>query len=672
MTDNDIYNIIDNHLDFFHSNSILNYMFRTLGWLIVKGIKWLVDQCQNLFSITIGLVDFTKWSGVSDFLTQFNGLFKVLIGCSLIVLGVMYVINWDKKPRPLQIAQNLLLGFFFITSSMVVLNEMNTILVNGTNAVIGTYGDSGATSGDTIIRDNLYDLYYADSVFDNGLSDLASNDMPQYVSLTSKDIEKIDYTEICDTGADNLKDSSKEILKKRIVYIHNGADDPGTALKDVTNDFFGVKWLGDGYYRYTFHFFTAIITMLSFILIYVVMSYKVVRYIYEIVIGEFLGIIYSASITNSQKILKIIECIKNAYIMILISTICIKFFLLVQTYMNTTDPFKSNGVVRCIIILFSAFALADGPNLVEKVTGYDAGLQSGFGKVFAAYHAATAPIHAAAGVGGFAMQMKNQHNISEGISNMSNSMNQATSNMPGNNENPKQTDMNQDINNSPQSEHTGPPDNKNSNNQNMQQTGNENMQQNENMNAAEAGVVATEVGEHESAQEQENQNENDLNNTPPDYSEHNDPNENRNADMDAYVNDAVGTEFDNPNAAEENAMPSINTEYEGKMDQLQNPHANENMPGTIDTQNVSETGNRKIPGSLNMDESSGNSSGHMGMPNTIMPEIETEQMNLNGPISTPENISGHTGNLSSPETHEHKSMDISMDNIEKPKMNDLE
>lgn len=36
-------------------------------------------------------------------------------------------------------------------------------------------------------------------------------------------------------------------------------------------------------------------------------------------------------------------------------------------------------------ILFLAFALIDGPNIIEKLTGVDAGLKSGFGKLAAAY-----------------------------------------------------------------------------------------------------------------------------------------------------------------------------------------------------------------------------------------------------------------------------------------------
>lgn len=47
------------------------------------------------------------------------------------------------------------------------------------------------------------------------------------------------------------------------------------------------------------------------------------------------------------------ECIFNDPL----STICMKFFLLMQTYLNSVEPFKSHAIVRCLLILFSAFHL---------------------------------------------------------------------------------------------------------------------------------------------------------------------------------------------------------------------------------------------------------------------------------------------------------------------------
>lgn len=57
------------------------------------------------------------------------------MGISLIAVGTMYIVNWEKKPRWIQLVQNIIIGFFFITSSFYLLGKINTILVDGTDAV---------------------------------------------------------------------------------------------------------------------------------------------------------------------------------------------------------------------------------------------------------------------------------------------------------------------------------------------------------------------------------------------------------------------------------------------------------------------------------------------------------------------------------------------------------
>lgn len=245
--------------------------------------------------------------------------------------------------------------------------------------------------------------------------------MPHYESLTDSDIDQIDFTEIMDPDNSRLKSNSTDILKKEVLFTQENipAED---RLTDVTYDFFGITWLGNGYYRYTFQFFTALITFIAFLIIYIILSYKVVRFVWEIIMGQFLGIIYAANLTSSQKILKTLDCIKNAYLMILLSTICMKFFLLMQTYLNSVEPFKSHAIVRCLLILFSAFSLADGPNMVEKMTGYDAGLSSGFGKMYALMRGASMPLHLGSSIAHTGISFAQQHGIKNAMNNMSESL----------------------------------------------------------------------------------------------------------------------------------------------------------------------------------------------------------------------------------------------------------
>ena len=109
--------------------------------------------------------------------------------------------------------------------------------------------------------------------------------MPHYESLTDSDIDQIDFTEIMDPDNSRLKSNSTDILKKEVLFTQENipAED---RLTDVTYDFFGITWLGNGYYRYTFQFFTALITFIAFLIIYIILSYKVVRFVWEIIMGQ--------------------------------------------------------------------------------------------------------------------------------------------------------------------------------------------------------------------------------------------------------------------------------------------------------------------------------------------------------------------------------------------------
>lgn len=217
MTQEEIFKILTENAQYFDNNNIFSMAIRSIEWLIVKFLKWLVNQCETLFSMTIGLVDFTHYSSVQDFLTEWQGLFVVLLGISLILIGTMYIVNWEKKPTWIQLVQNGLIGFFFITSSFYILGKINTTLVQGTDAVIATYGD-GEGSGSVIVRDNLFDLYYADKQYTNGLADITDKGMPHYESLTDSDIDQIDFTEIMDPDNSRLKSNSSDILKKEILF----------------------------------------------------------------------------------------------------------------------------------------------------------------------------------------------------------------------------------------------------------------------------------------------------------------------------------------------------------------------------------------------------------------------------------------------------------------------
>ena len=119
-----------------------------------------------------------------------------------------------------------------------------------------------------------------------------------------------------------------------------------------------------------------------------------------------MALLYSADVNGLQKTLKILGALKDGYIVLMLSAVCIKVFNFAQLYLNSKAG--GNSLVYNIVFLFIAFAVVDGPNLIQQLTGIDAGLQSGFGKLMAAYHVGQAAKNTIARPAQFAWQQR-QH-----------------------------------------------------------------------------------------------------------------------------------------------------------------------------------------------------------------------------------------------------------------------
>lgn len=94
-----------------------------------------------------------------------------------------------------------------------------------------------------------------------------------------------------------------------------------------------------------------------------------------------MAFLYSADITGSKKTLKILSSIKDNYIVLILTSVLIKVFLIFQTYISA--KLGSHPITQSIILFFAAIAVCDGPNIIQQLTGVDAGLQSGVERILA-------------------------------------------------------------------------------------------------------------------------------------------------------------------------------------------------------------------------------------------------------------------------------------------------
>ena len=363
--------------DIFHTSTIPGGIFRYIGWSVMKGLVWVAEQCAKLFDESFKFIDFTRYEPVEKFLTSWKPVVFALISLSILFLGLIMIFWQEKKPK---LMMNICLAVLIMTSSGYLIDQLNGFVTDDIRSAILNDGDTSTGSSGLVydmVGNSIYDLIYIDDKLDGGLMKMTKNNRKLYDDFTKEDLELMSINEVL--KPDDVKAESKDLVSNRIYYKKGNLE-----LKEIYN---GVAWtdlLNEYYYRYDVEWFTVIVGLVSLIIVYVCLAYKVVRILYEVVVQRLLAALYSANLSSGQKTLKILDSIKDSYITLILVMVCLKIYLLAFKMVGET---QFAAFSKVMLLFFLALAVADGPNIIQKLTGVDAGLSSGMGKIIAGVQA---------------------------------------------------------------------------------------------------------------------------------------------------------------------------------------------------------------------------------------------------------------------------------------------
>lgn len=371
MSEEQIIQFLQENIDYMVNNDLVLWLFRTIGWYLVKGLSYLIGLGKDLYDMTFRLVDITAWTGVDQWINEFQPLIVTLVVVSLVVLGMMLMFGKNKNHNVLT---SILIFAVVATSSTFLFSTFNNWTIVFKDAVIS---GEGVADGTALINSNLYDLVYIDEQI--GLANMNEWNRPQYTSLSE---EEVDYIKITETmNWDDVENSdTKDILKKRLVYRNSS----GNQLVDVSN---GVAWTtigNDLYFRYKFQWFTYFLDALSVLLVYFCLAYKNVRIIYELLVGRVIGTLKASDLSGEKKMVRILSSIRDEYYALCFTAITIRTYFIFTDFVKVQTG--DHGILRGLITLFVTFCVIDGSNIMQQMTGVDAGLSSMTGKILAGSH----------------------------------------------------------------------------------------------------------------------------------------------------------------------------------------------------------------------------------------------------------------------------------------------
>ncbi|TKG98620.1 hypothetical protein FC682_26290 [Peribacillus simplex] len=76
--------ILEEFSDFLEMTNPISYMLRLIGWVIIKGLAWLVDSLSNITDSILGLKMFYDSIEITSFVEFLIPLSVILMGFSLL------------------------------------------------------------------------------------------------------------------------------------------------------------------------------------------------------------------------------------------------------------------------------------------------------------------------------------------------------------------------------------------------------------------------------------------------------------------------------------------------------------------------------------------------------------------------------------------------------------
>ena len=385
----DIVDWLRNNSAIMEQSSMMKDGLRSMEWFVTGMLAKLASACQGLYDVSFGMIDITTNADVNAFIIKWKPVVIAVTALCLLVLGLTLIVEHEKKPK---LMQNLMIMVLCVTCSLTAFNGMNQLVKSLKSGVFE--GENGEFEpAYSTINEGMVDLVYLNNKYE-GLENFnwgnaTADDMGAGIA-GPEDYKSLNFTEKLNFMSDKYKWKGKtsEILENRIYYYYENGDkkygkrevDTGVHfLKGNSAD--EMSLMNEFYYRYTLDVLPTWIQLCALIIIYLTMSYKCVRVVFELIVARLLAYVYSAELSGGEKIRKILVFIRDSYILLVVSCLCIRVYVIFNEYIKT--QMAGDTLIKSLFSLFIAFCVIDGPNLVEKLLGMDAGLKSSTARLMA-------------------------------------------------------------------------------------------------------------------------------------------------------------------------------------------------------------------------------------------------------------------------------------------------
>lgn len=362
--------ILLQHKSFFGISGVVENMVRWLLWKFVSGLTYLSDSLEGVNNKIYTLNNFFDNPQVEALLNSFKPVFWSILTITILYIGYKIVIDREFKGE--RIFQNFIVASMVICCLPVLMNNLNDITMQAVNSV--KVEEQVTTTARSIIKDNLYDLEYLEKN-NFKLGDYENDSSIATNSLNPQNILNLNINEVMDKGG--FLNPQNDVFSKKIELDINGEP----KVVNLAKAFFNL--IQEEYYRFNFDFLNILVSLLCLILTFILTSIKIARIIVELAFKKIFAIVLAFSdIASGQKLKTVLKDILSSFAIIFVTAFLLKLYTIGITWVGTLN---TTWLVKLIFTIALSLMVIDGPNIIERVLGIDAGIKSGWGLIAGAY-----------------------------------------------------------------------------------------------------------------------------------------------------------------------------------------------------------------------------------------------------------------------------------------------
>ncbi|MBU4643070.1 pLS20_p028 family conjugation system transmembrane protein [Bacillus toyonensis] len=370
MKDEKVLEILKMFNDYLEIGGFINYILRSIGWMIIIGLSYLVDALEGITDQILLVKTLFASEEVQSFVRDFQPVLYILFAFSLIYIG--YTLIFNRKTNREQIAVNI-----FISMGVIVL--LSTAMMQAdkfTDKAIKAVDLKGSgTTSEKIIKDGLTDVAQFD------IEKWKTTKLKEPNKIPQENIRRIDILEKIDKDFKINKDTDlsgdgKKILEKKMSIAPDGKE----VLIDLKNGWF--DFWPDKYYRWDWDFWKIAPSLFVIGMTLLFTAIKLGKLCFELAFSYILAnLVAPADVANGQKTKHILLNILNSFLIMIMIFISLKLYLIGMNYIHE----NMNGIAYVLALVCLSLAVVDGPVICERIFGIDAGLKNGWGVVAGGY-----------------------------------------------------------------------------------------------------------------------------------------------------------------------------------------------------------------------------------------------------------------------------------------------